>query len=172
MVIFKLTNICAACPVIDWRSLKVKSCYQTLCHIPSVCWAIEWIGQRVPSSVMLRHVALVRTDFSEECRASIIKVTRISELGTTLATTSNQCMLQTNTYIVFLCSVHQFLVMANVPSSLILVTLMMEALRSSETSVHNRATWHNIPEDDILHSHCCKNLKSYITNWLFCRSAI
>jgi hypothetical protein len=36
-------------------------------------------------SAMLHSVALVRTDFSEELNASIIKVTRIGELGTTLA---------------------------------------------------------------------------------------
>jgi hypothetical protein len=42
------------------------------------------------------------------------------------------------------------LVAANVPSSSILVTLM-EALRSSETSVITRATWGNIPEDGIFH---------------------
>jgi hypothetical protein len=41
------------------------------------------------SSGMLRHVALVRTDISEELNASIIRVTRIGELGTTLAITSN-----------------------------------------------------------------------------------
>jgi hypothetical protein len=37
---------------------------------------------------MLRGVALVRTDVSEECSASIIRVTRIVELGT-LTVTSN-----------------------------------------------------------------------------------
>jgi hypothetical protein len=37
------------------------------------------------SSVMLRRVALVRTDVSEEPSASFIRVTRIGELGTRLA---------------------------------------------------------------------------------------
>jgi hypothetical protein len=46
----------------------------------------------------------------------------------------------------------RLLVTANVPSSPF-VTLMMEALRSSETSVLIRATRRNIPEDGILHSH-------------------
>jgi hypothetical protein len=39
---------------------------------------------------MLRHVALVRTEVSEELSASIIRVTRIGELGTTLAATNNR----------------------------------------------------------------------------------
>jgi hypothetical protein len=42
------------------------------------------------SSGMLRHVCLVRTDVSEELIASFIRVTRIGELGTTFAVTSNQ----------------------------------------------------------------------------------
>jgi hypothetical protein len=41
------------------------------------------------SSEVLRSVALVRTDVSEELSASIIRVTRIGELGT-LAVTSNR----------------------------------------------------------------------------------
>jgi hypothetical protein len=40
------------------------------------------------SSGMLHPVALVRTDVSEELSASIIRVARIGELGTTVAVTS------------------------------------------------------------------------------------
>jgi DNA-binding TFAR19-related protein (PDSD5 family) len=36
------------------------------------------------SSSMLRRVVLVRTDVSEELNATIIRVARIGELGTTL----------------------------------------------------------------------------------------
>jgi hypothetical protein len=42
------------------------------------------------SSGMLRRVSLVRTDVSEEPSASFIRVTRIGELGTTLAAASNR----------------------------------------------------------------------------------
>jgi hypothetical protein len=42
------------------------------------------------SSGMLRRVAVVRTDVSEEPAASFIRVTRIGELGTTQAATSNR----------------------------------------------------------------------------------
>jgi hypothetical protein len=94
---------------------------------------------------MLRIVALVRTDVSEERRASI---NRISAKN--------------------LRSVLRLLVTVKfVPIHLILVTLMMEAIRFPETSVPPRATWRNIPEDAILHSHCRENLKSYtqFTDW-------
>jgi hypothetical protein len=89
------------------------------------------------SSEMSRRVALVRTDVSEEPSASFIRATRIGELGTTLAVTSNRPRCEeipsTNT-LVFLRSVRQLLVTASdVPSSPILVTLMKEALGSSET---------------------------------------
>jgi hypothetical protein len=45
------------------------------------------------SSGMLRCVALVRTDVLEELSASFIMVTRIGELGTTLAVTSKYQIL-------------------------------------------------------------------------------
>jgi hypothetical protein len=55
---------------------------------------------------MLRHVALVRTVVSKELSTSFIRVTRIGELGTTLAVTSNRRTT------------------GNVPNSPILVTLL------------------------------------------------
>jgi hypothetical protein len=41
-------------------------------------------------------------------------------------------------------------------------TLKMEAIRSAETSVNTRPTQRHIPEDDILHSHRCESLRSYM----------
>jgi hypothetical protein len=40
--------------------------------------------------IMLRRVALVRTGVSEELSASVIRMTRLGELGITLAVTSNR----------------------------------------------------------------------------------
>jgi hypothetical protein len=49
------------------------------------------------SSGILRRVALVRTDVSEELSASIVRETRIDELGTTVSVTSNGRTLPRNT---------------------------------------------------------------------------
>jgi hypothetical protein len=55
--------------------------------------------------------------------------------------------------------VRMLLVTANfVPSPLILVTLMMQALSSPETSVLKRATQSNIPEDYIRQLQLCLRL--------------
>jgi hypothetical protein len=71
-------------------------------------------------------------------------------------------------HFVFLHSMCQLLITANVvPSSPIIITLMMKVLSSSEMSVLTRATGRNIPEDAILHSHRRENLKSYISKFCF-----
>jgi hypothetical protein len=80
---------------------------------------------------MLRRVTLLRTYVSEERSSSFIRVTRV--------------------HLVFLRSVRRLLVTASiVPSSPILVTLMNEALSSSETPGLIRATQRNMPEEAIL----------------------
>jgi hypothetical protein len=48
---------------------------------------------------MLRRVALLKTDVSEGPGASFIRVTKIGELGTTLAATSNRRTLRRNTMV-------------------------------------------------------------------------
>jgi uncharacterized membrane protein len=99
---------------------------------------------------MLCYVALSRTDVSEERIASGIRVRRVGAIGTTLSATSNRSMLRRNTM-----------------RSPIVVTLTVQAIRFSETSVLTRATRRNNPEDTILHSHRRENLKSYIMKVTF-----
>jgi hypothetical protein len=131
------------------------------------------------SSEMLRRVALVRTDVSEELSSvrrllvtasvvlnSPILVTLMKEAlsssETSVLTKATQRNIPEDS--ILHCHRRENLksYTANVVrSSPILVTLMMEAIRSSETSVLTRATLCNIPEDDILHSHLRGNLKSY-----------
>jgi hypothetical protein len=65
------------------------------------------------------------------------------------------CVFTDEEYL-FLCSVCQLLVTTNVPSSLILSTLITEVVCSFKTSVLTRATWHHIPENDILRNHHCE----------------
>jgi hypothetical protein len=78
-----------------------------------------------------------------------------------------ECRLLRCIYLAFLRRGRQLLVTADVPISPTPITLMIEALRSSETSVLRRTTRRNILEDGVLHSHCRENQKSYIalTGW-------
>jgi hypothetical protein len=81
-------------------------------------------------------VALLRTDVPDERIASVIRVTRVDVLGSKLS---------------ILRSMLRLLVTADIfTSSLILVTVMQEAKRSSEMSVFTRTTQCHIQEDDIL----------------------
>jgi hypothetical protein len=118
---------------------------------------------RMPSSRMWRCVVLVWTDVSEERIASIFRVEKSASEGPAWSCgcrlsqqsktpsymrTGSPCSLQS--------PAHAGSSLANFS------TLNMEAIRSSETSVHTRSTQHHIPEEGILYSHFCENLRSYI----------
>jgi hypothetical protein len=89
-----------------------------------------------PSGVF-RCVALVNIDVSEE-RIASIRVQIVGELGTVM----------------------QLLVTTNFPGWPILVTLLVDAIRSSEMSALTRATRRSIPGHCILHSYRRENINS------------
>jgi hypothetical protein len=100
------------CRLLSTLKMEAIACARRVCLLHAdYCLGAEYTELKMASSGMLRRVALVRTGVSEELSASFIRVTRIGELGTTLAVTSNRRTLRRK-----------------------------EALSSSETSVLTRAT--------------------------------
>jgi hypothetical protein len=69
-------------PAANWHFAPAADCE----------WIYSELGEvrRMASSGMLSRLALVRTDVSEELSASFFRVTRIGEIGITLAVTSNR----------------------------------------------------------------------------------
>jgi hypothetical protein len=93
---------------------------------------------------MWRHVDLVWTDVSEERISFIYRVEK--------SASEEAAWVQPPAHADF--SLADF------------STVNMEAIRSSEKSVHIRSTRRHIPEDGILHSHRRENLKSYKHFWV------
>jgi hypothetical protein len=75
---------------------------------------------------MIHRVALVRTDVSKEPSVSFIRVTRIGELGATLAATSNGSTLRRNTRAT----------RRNIPEDIILHSHRRESLKSDFNTVY------------------------------------
>jgi hypothetical protein len=108
---------------------------------------------------MLRRAALVRTDSSEECITSTIRVIRIGELGTTLAITINRSTLQTKTV-----SIPRSHCRENLKSYIVLTGWSLRQ-RGNVFPVRYELDFY-IPED-ILHIHRRENLQPYValTGW-------
>jgi hypothetical protein len=114
------------------------------------------------SSGLLRRVALVRTDVRRLLVAACVPSSPILSpwwrrrqvpLKHRFLQEPHGVTTQKTPFFLLLVTANMF------PSSLILATLIMEAIHSSETLVLTRAAWCNIPEDSILYSHRCENLK-------------
>jgi hypothetical protein len=102
------------------------------------------------SSGMWRCVDPSFTDVSEERIASIFRVNKSASGKPALAGQPKQLVLRLQPP-------------ADAGSPLAdFSTLKMEAMCSFETSVNVGSTPRHIPEDDILYSHRCENLKSYL----------
>jgi hypothetical protein len=86
------------------------------------------------SSGMFHRVDLVRTDVLEERIASIIRVTRVGELGTTLALTSNRLTLRSLTSLKTVFFVGESS-LCGVVERLLLRTAIGEAVRCVHTRV-------------------------------------
>jgi hypothetical protein len=108
---------------------------------------IRWLW-RMPSSGMWRCADVVWTDVSEEPVAPIFRVENSASEEPAWA---SGCSLQLADF----------------------STLKMEAIRSSETSVHTRSTWRHIPENGVLHRnvivsifYLTKSIEMISASWL------
>jgi hypothetical protein len=109
---------CSLCP---FYSSFVDAGSTASCNVYFICWTSLWREKffrkgcnrrwnvvfqvrprnknlpRMASSGRWRRVDLVKTDVSSECNTSIMRVTRIGELGATLQVTINRRTLRRNT---------------------------------------------------------------------------
>jgi hypothetical protein len=132
----------------------------------SVCWKSTDISEKTSSemSVNFQHLS----QKTEVCTATLVRTSKISVLDQGRVFTGPKS--RTNTTLsefrwMFILKNAVFwdvMPCAHAGSSFAgFSTMKMEAIRSSETSVHTRSTRRHIPEDSILHSHRRENLKSY-----------
>jgi hypothetical protein len=119
-------------------------------HVPSLCriWVYHGGDWRMPSSGILRRVALVRTDVSEERIASIIRVTRIGELRTKSAVNSNWRMLRFKKWFQVI-EYMEFCPHAFTTMWLMLITMLLLLSHVSERYYY---VWHTVATDvNIFH---------------------